>query len=171
MDGSTTVFHNLLHRHGLTKCQHDRMYTFQSHSDASQQSRIDYIIGPDHIMSQSYQYQEWTVLSDHSALILREKVWTDRGPELWCLSDDLLDDPVIEQEIGTILDSNLDGNDPQLWWESLKLQVRETAQYFAQFQKVQRTQEIHSLQKLLREVNTRLYKGEDVLLDQQKLQQ
>ena len=34
-DGSTTAFHNLLHRYGLTKCQHDRMYTFQSHSDLS----------------------------------------------------------------------------------------------------------------------------------------
>ncbi len=132
-DGSTTAFHNLLHRHGLTECQYDRMYTFQSHSDLSQQSRIDYIVGPDHIMSQSYQYQQWTALSDHSALILREKVWTDRGPGQWHFSDDLLEDQVMEQEIEKILDSNLDGNDPQLWWELIKLQIRGIAQYFAWF--------------------------------------
>ena len=57
-DGSTTAFHNLLHRHGLIECQHDRMYTFQNYSNLSQQSRINYIVGHDHIMSQSYQYQQ-----------------------------------------------------------------------------------------------------------------
>ena len=44
-------------------------------------------------------------------------------------------------------------------------------QQFTLFHQAQKTQEIKSLQKLLHEINSCLYHGEDMLLDQQKIQQ
>ena len=51
----------------------------------------------------------------------------------------------------------------------LKTRVCDTVQEFTKFHRKQKVSELHSLQRLLREINQHLYAGKPMLFDQQKL--
>ena len=123
----TDAFNNFIQAQDLCECQHDKMFTFRSASNHCMQSQIDFILGPKMIMADMYQYQYWTSLSDHSALVLRERSLTTQGPGQWHFAEDLLDNDMILHLIKQVIDS-FDKEDPQQSWEVVKVQIKNISQ-------------------------------------------
>ena len=99
LDGTSKYMSSLIADTNLAECNHDRMFTFQNPRDVSKQSCLDLILGPKRVMLGMYQYQSWTSLSDHSLVIVWQKVMVDRGPGQWCFPDDVLEDDKLTTRI------------------------------------------------------------------------
>ncbi len=76
-------------------------------------------------MSGMYQYQSWTSLSDHSLVIVCQKVMVDRGPGQWQFPDDVLEDDELTTRISQLLQKDLGTDFISMQWEMLKLEIRE----------------------------------------------
>ena len=96
-----------------------------------------------------YQYQSWTSLSDHSMVIVHQKVMVDRGPGQWCFPDDVLEDDKLTTRISQLLQKDLGTDSICMHWEMLKLEIRDLIQEFTKFHKKQKHSELLSLQRLL----------------------
>ena len=76
-NATTNTLNQLLNDFQLKESKYNGAFTYQNSGDASKQSRINYIFGPVEIMNNTYLYQVWTSISDHSILVVRE----DHGVE------------------------------------------------------------------------------------------
>ncbi len=103
-------------------------------------------------MNATYLYQVWTSISDHSILVVREDYGVKRGPGQWHFSKDILEDDSICKRLEAVLLEELT-EDIMLQWEMLKIHVQDVVQEFTKFCRKQKVNELHSLQRLLREIN------------------
>ncbi len=138
--------------------------------DPSQQSHIDYIFGPSSQMEERYQYVSWSSLSDHLCVIAKLCPNESRGPSQWQFPGDILDNLTQVQAFYELLTNPPNFDDVQVQWEAIKMGIRDISQEWTKFCKKQKRSEIASLHRLLHGVNNRMYQGEDMLYDQQRIQ-
>ncbi len=139
------------------------------HLTLDRQSHIDYILGPKFLIEDMWLSGWWTSLSDHQVLVASPILDVARGPGMWRFPDDVLEAADYQKAMCSLL-NEIQGDDPIALWENLKLQVKQYTQQYTKFQCKQHKTELGSLQLLLRQVNHRIYAGEDLCKDQFSLQ-
>ncbi len=123
LDGTSKDLSCLIEDTNVVECIHDMMFTFQSLGDPTKQSCLDLILGPKQAMVEVYQYQSWTSLSDHSLVVVHQKMMVDRGPGQWHFPEDALEDDKLMPKISQLLQSELHTDSISMHWEMLKLEI------------------------------------------------
>ena len=145
-------------------------YSFTYHHPAvpNRKSRLDRIY-LNFEMNNTRGYSQHSSISDHYLVSLYQLPDKDKGPKLWRLLDDALNNSQTCMCIDLTL-SNFNYQQPLSSWEDIKVKLQTLVQLCTKFRQKQIKQDLKGMQMSLRCVNKLLYEGKNMEQDHLHLQ-
>ena len=133
LDSTSHYLSSLIHSQNLVELAGSQQFSFTYHhlSLSDRKSRIDCIYA-NCPLDKLKGYSQYMSVSDHYLVGLYKLPDMDKGPKLWCLSEDALSNEHTCQNIDLIL-NNFNYNDPLNSWEGIKVKVQNTVQVHNKF--------------------------------------